>query len=234
MSANAPIEVILWDIDGTLLMGKGLGRESFKRAMLRVFGTAASIDTHHFGGKTDWFTLRELLMPLGFSADDIAARMTDYAEAVSDEMSQIVPQFNIKVMPQAVETVTAIRNRTDVLQGIVTGNVYQNVAVKLGAAGFDPAWFPFGAYGHESYERNDLPPLALARAEAIAGRTIPPERVLIVGDTLRDVWAAQAMNAQVCAVLTGHATHHQLEAANPTYLIPDLTQFFDVVPLLEG
>lgn len=226
-----PFDVILWDIDGTLLRGRGLGRASFKQAMTDVFGTASTIDTHEFGGKTDWYTLLELLQPEGFSPDDIAARIDDYATAVSKAMAALIPQFPVETLPQAVETVQAIRARGDVLQGIVTGNVYPNVAVKLSAGGFDPDWFPFGAYGHESANRNDLPPKALQRAIELAGREIPPSRVLVVGDTLMDIEAARALGAKVCCVETGFTPTDDLKAAKPDYLIPDLTHFEQVFPI---
>ena len=53
--------LILFDIDGTLLHPGGVGRASTREAMLEVFGTAADIASHHFAGKTDWYTLPQLL-----------------------------------------------------------------------------------------------------------------------------------------------------------------------------
>ena len=222
-------EVILWDIDGTLLRGGGVGRVAVQVALEEVFGTCSGLETHHFGGKTDWFTLNELMTPHGFTLDEIAARLPAYAEASSKEMARVIPEFEVVRLPNALELVTALRERGDVLQGIVTGNVYQNVPVKLTAAGFDPAWFTFGAYGHESADRNDLPRLALERAVEQAGRDVSPERVLVVGDTVRDVEAARSVGARVAIVETGKAANESLRAAEPDWLIPDLTHFDTVM-----
>ncbi|MBC8098739.1 MAG: hydrolase, partial [Armatimonadetes bacterium] len=61
--------LILFDIDGTLLLTQGAGRESTREAMLEVFGTESTVATHTFGGKTDWQTLTELLTAHGVDAE---------------------------------------------------------------------------------------------------------------------------------------------------------------------
>ena len=144
-------------------------------------------------------------------------------------MARTITDFEVVRLPNALELVTALRQRGDVRQGIVTGNVYNSVSVKLKAAGFDPGWFTFGAYGHESANRNDLPPLAITRATNLVGRNIALERVLVVGDTVRDVEAARAAGAKVAIVETGYAERETLVAAEPDWLIPDLTHFAQVM-----
>ncbi len=218
-------DVILWDIDGTLLRGGGVGRAATRVALEAVYGTSAGLDTHNFGGKTDWYTLNELLERQGFTLDEIAVRLPAYAEAIAGEMARTIANYQVERLPHALEIVTALRARGTVLQGIVTGNVYHSVPVKLRAAGFDPNWFTFGAYGHESANRDDLPRLALERAAALAGRRHDPARVLVVGDTVRDVLAARSVGVRVALVETGKAERSALVAAKPDWLIPDLTHF---------
>ncbi|MEL6148627.1 MAG: hypothetical protein AAFV33_22220 [Chloroflexota bacterium] len=85
----ARFDAILWDIDGTLLNGKGIGREATRRSMEQVFGTSAGIDTHHFGGKTDYRTLALLLEPAGYARADIGERMPDFAQAMAANMQAL-------------------------------------------------------------------------------------------------------------------------------------------------
>jgi phosphoglycolate phosphatase-like HAD superfamily hydrolase len=101
--------------------------------------------------------------------------------------------------------------------------------VKLRAAGYDPAWFPVGAYGHEAMERNHLPPLALARAVEHYRQPIQPEQVMIIGDTPADVACARALGAKAVAVGTGFCERADLVACNPDYLIDDLSTFLDIL-----
>jgi phosphoglycolate phosphatase-like HAD superfamily hydrolase len=169
-----PIELILFDIDGTLLWPRGAGRASSQVAMTEVFGTCGRIDSHDFGGKTDWFTLTELLRDEGFSADDVAKAIPAYEAAMERHITRLIGGFAVEACPGAHDLVAELRRR-DIPLGLVTGNVSTTAPIKLRAAGFDPAWFPIGAYGSESVDRNHLPPLALKRAAAFQ-HPIAPEQ----------------------------------------------------------
>lgn len=224
------IQLILWDIDGTLLWPKGAGRASTRLALLDVFKTDGGIENHHFGGKTDWQTLLDLLPAEGFTHDDIQHHFPVFEAAIARHLSAIIGDYPVEACPAAHDVVATLRQRGHPLQGIVTGNVSSTAPIKLRAAGFDPSWFSIGAYGSESPNRNDLPFLALARAEQCLGRNIHPEQVAIVGDTLADIACARALGAVAVAVKTGYATNpDELAQAQPDYLLDDLTTFFGQV-----
>jgi phosphoglycolate phosphatase-like HAD superfamily hydrolase len=85
------------------------------------------------------------------------------------------------------------------------------------------------AYGSEAEDRNDLPFLAVERAEQMLGRSIQPEQVVIIGDTLADVACARALGGVAVAVKTGFASPEALAASQPDYLLDDLSAFFGAV-----
>ena len=226
-----PIELILFDIDGTLVMTRGAGRTATKLAMLDVFGTDAGIDTHHFGGKTDWRTLHELLADRAYSHDDLRGFIPQYEAAIGGHLERIIADYAVTPCPAAHDLVAELRRRETPLLGILTGNVSTTSPIKLRAAGFDPAWFPVAAYGSEAMERDDLPALAVERAEKLLGRAIAPEQVVIIGDTPWDVSCARALGGVAVAVLTGFTSREDLAATNPDYLLDDLSQFLGTVML---
>lgn len=223
--APGPARLILFDIDGTLLLTHGAGREATRRAMEEVFGISAGLDAHHFGGKTDWQTLAELLGPHGIDDQTIAAEMPAYNAAMGRHIRQIIGAYHARSLAGAHELVSALRARADVLLGLVTGNVGSAAAVKLRAAGFDPAWFPIGAYGHEARARDDLPPLALRRAVAHYGRPLAPADVIVIGDTPADIGCARAHGMVAVAVSTGFSSRETLLAAKPDHLLSSLADF---------
>jgi phosphoglycolate phosphatase len=226
------IQLILWDIDGTLLWPKGVGRASTRLAMLDVFKTDGGIENHYFGGKTDWQTLLDLLPGEGFSEDDIGHHLPIFEDAIARHLTAIIGDYPVQACPGAHDVVAALRQRGQPIQGIVTGNVSSTAPIKLRAAGFDPAWFAVGAFGSESPNRNDLPFLAVKRAERQLGQKIRPEQVVVIGDTAADVACARALGAVAVAVKTGYATNpDELANAQPDYLLDDLTTFLgDVLP----
>jgi len=230
MPTNKRIELILFDIDGTLLWPKGAGRASTREAMLELFGTIGRLETHDFGGKTDWHTLTQVLAEEGYSADDIGRFMPAYEQAMERHLTRLVRDFPIEACPGARDLVAELRRR-DILLGLVTGNVSTTAPIKLRAAGFDPSWFPVGAYGSESHDRDKLPALALQRAIRYRQRPIAPEQVIVVGDTVDDIRCARAVGAVAVAVLTGYCPPEDLVAAQPDNLLDNLTTFLDEVEL---
>jgi phosphoglycolate phosphatase len=219
------MKLILFDIDGTLLLVKGAGREAKARAMVEIFGTEAGARTHHFGGKTDWRILLELLEAHGHTAESLGEVMAVYQERIAFHLEDIIASYAVEVCPGAHELVAALRGREDIALGIVTGNVSTTAPLKLRAGGFDPAWFCVGAYGSESTSRNDLPRLAVERACALLERTFAPQDVLVIGDTVADIECARAIGAVAIGVQTGFEEVEALIASKPDYLLPDLTHF---------
>lgn len=221
--------IVLFDIDGTLLKSDGVGRKATAAAMLEVFGTASSIDLHHFSGKTDYFTLTELLAEHGFDHDAVAARLGNFAAAMGRYTQHFAQEANIHPLPGALEAVHRLRADERSLVGLVTGNTPPSAAAKLRAAGFDPDWFAVGAFGTESVDRNDLPAYALQRAQQYCGHPFMPEQAYVIGDTVMDIACARAVGAVAIAVRNGFGDVEQLEQAEPDYLLDDLTQLFEVL-----
>jgi phosphoglycolate phosphatase-like HAD superfamily hydrolase len=222
-------QLILFDIDGTLLWTRGSGREATKAAMLEVFGTCGGLQDHVFGGKTDWLTLVELLSAEGYTHDIIAEQIPVFTLAMEQHLTRIIGSHTTEACPGAREVVEALRLRDDLLLGIVTGNVATTAPVKLRAAGFDPAWFVVGAYGSEAMNRDELPFLAMERASKHLGEPLTPEQVIVVGDTPADVSCARALGAVAVAVMTGFSKREELEAAAPDYLLDDLTGLLNIL-----
>lgn len=227
------MKLILLDIDGTLVLVKGAGREAKARTMEEFFGTDAGVRTHPFGGKTDWQILSEVLEGTHFdnTPEALSRLMAGYQARMAHHLEAIIGDYPVEACPGAHDLVTVLRGRSDIVLGLVTGNVAGTAPVKLRAAGFDPAWFVVGAYGSEALSRNDLPRLAMQRAERVTGQAFAPQEVIVVGDTVADIECARAVGAVAVAVLTGFETPEAIRAAGPDYLLPDLTHFLATVPL---
>lgn len=225
------MKLVLFDIDGTLLLMKGAGREAQARTMEHFFGSDMGVRRHPYGGKTDWRILSELLTAQGHTPAQVQNLLAPFQDAMAVELERILGDYPVMPCPHAHEVVAALRQRADVLLGLVTGNFGRTAQVKLRACGFDPAWFPVGAFGHESPDRNDLARLALERAAQHLGQTLAAPDVFVIGDTLADVACARAVGAVAVAVQTGFEHADLLHAAAPDYLLPDLTTFFAAVPV---
>lgn len=218
------MQLVLFDIDGTLLRSNGVGRLATRAAMLEIFGTVSSLDTHSFGGKTDWFTLIKLLSEHGHTKDTIGQKMSEYMASLERHMTYYIRDSPTWALPHALEIIEYLRKQDDIEIGIITGNTSASAKVKLRGAGFDPEWFGPSAYGDEAVDRNDLARLAVKRAGTL-------ENVIVVGDTVLDVQCARAVDAVAVAVKTGYEDPEKLKNSQPDYLLEDLSGFLRIIPL---
>ena len=222
-------QVILFDIDGTLLISRGIGREAKRRAMLECFGVTGDLDSHVFGGKTDWGILSDLLAPHGFSVADIGRDIARYEAVMARHMDEISGAYTAEPLAHAMELVRALRQRDDTLIGLVTGNTSKTAVIKLEMAGFDPNWFTIGAFGNESAYRADLTRLARQRANDYLGRRLNGSEIIVIGDTPADIQAARAIDAVAVAVCTGYSERDNLISSDPDFLLADLSAFLELV-----
>lgn len=217
---NGRDTLILFDIDNTLIYGRGVGRAANELALVELFGTSGALATHQFHGKTDWATLIELMMPLGMVRADIDAMIPVYNMVLGKHFASIIHHYPVEPCPGGLELVTMLSRRDDALLGIVTGNVETVAPLKLKAAGYDPALFPVGAYGNEAHDRSLLPPIALQRA--IDYHDGGFRRVVIIGDTPDDIACARSIESRCIAVATGSFSRAELEACEPDLVLDNL------------
>lgn len=224
--------LVLFDIDGTLLLTMGAGRRAITAAMAEVVGTSESaFDGVRFDGKTDPQIVSELLHAAGDPDPRDAARISAvcdrYAELLETELRR--PTARVQVMPGVTALLDRLEEDSRVVLGLLTGNLARGAALKLRAGGIDPERFVVGAYGSDSAHRPALPPIAASRAERVLGRVPHGHEVVIIGDTPADVACGASLGARALAVATGGYTVEQLTAYGPYAAFSDLTDTEAVV-----
>ena len=86
-------------------------------------------------------------------------------------------------------------------------------------------FFVFGGYGSDSPDRAELTEQAIGRAARLHGH-LTPDQVFVVGDTPRDIEAAQAAGAVSVGVATGHYSTKELAAAHGDHVLGSLEDPF--------
>ncbi len=226
------MKLILFDLDGTLLTGGGIGRQSTRKALEAVFGSSGILDEIYPGGRTQEAIFLDTLLEAGFTEWDYAARRDQLYQVFLEEFKRAAGESNgrINPLPGAINLIQILTGLEEVHLGVVTGNHRQNAEIKLQSAGFEPGWFAVGAYGEESADRSKLIPLAQKRAEEQIGVSFPGAQLVVVGDTTRDIASARKAGAVSIAVTTGSDDRALLISASPDYLLDSLE---DPQPILE-
>jgi phosphoglycolate phosphatase len=222
LSVPAP-KLVLFDIDGTLVLTGGAGLRAMNRAAQAVVGTADLLDGIQVAGRTDWIILQDAVAKIGRALDDeLFASLRDaYLSHLREEIAE--PGEGARgVMPGIPDLLDALGSRHDVLLGLLTGNFVEGARIKL--EHFD-LWrhFRCGAFGDDAADRNALVPVAVDRARACGFDTISYEDVVVIGDTPHDVACARAVGALPVAVATGNYSVEQLRETGADVVFEDLS-----------
>jgi len=218
-------KLVLFDIDGTLLLSAGAGRRAILAALSEYLPDVASVQAIRFDGKTDPQIVLELLLAAGAPGPHDEAKIARVLERYVSHLEQdlAVRGHHSRLMPGIPELLDALEADAGVVLGLLTGNVLPGARLKLRAAGLDPARFVVGAFGSDHAERGKLPPIAARRAEPHFGRVPAGDEVVIIGDTPADVSCATCIGARSVAVATGGYGVAELEASGAHRVFADFS-----------
>jgi len=225
--------LILFDIDGTLVLTGRAGMRAMNRACSDIVrGEALSGMT--FAGRTDWSILDDIVRQHGRTLDDALLRdlRQRYVEHLVEEIDR--PGEGVKdVMPGIRELLAALDQRDDAALALLTGNFVEGAQIKLEY--FDLwKYFPCGAFGGDAADRNALVPIAIERARACGIADVTPGDVFVVGDTPSDVECALVAGATPVAVATGGFTVEDLRKSGAQIVFEDLSDTKAFLDLLGG
>lgn len=218
------MKLVLFDIDGTLLLSDGAGRRAIHRALREVFGATGPTD-YFFDGKTDPQIVRELMRLAGHGDAHIDAQMETllarYLECLHEELR--APGRRPYTLPGVPQLLDVLEGKPNVILGLLTGNLEEGANAKLRAVGLDPGRFRIGAYGSDHEQRPELPGIALARTKSQLGIDVTGGAVVVIGDTPADLTCGKSLGAGAIGVATGRHSVEELSRHDPLAVFPDLS-----------
>lgn len=219
------MKLVLFDIDGTIMLSAGAGGRAVRRALVEVFG-APGPEQHRFDGKTDPQIVRELMSLAGHGAEQIDARMPAlferYLAYLNDELQVSAAAGGIRIMPGIFDLLDALEARADVVLGLLTGNLAEGARAKLSAGGINPDRFRVGAYGSDHEVRGELPAVAQRRANEQLGLSFSGRDIVVIGDTPADLQCGVAIGCRAIGVATGSYSLEDLREHRPAAVFEDL------------
>lgn len=226
------MRLLLFDIDGTLIRSNKIGRQVMQMALEEIIGSAGQIESYPFAGKTDRGIIYDLLTEIGLSEKQIYQFLPDVYAQMAKLGNTLFYQDGLIPCAGILELISQLRQRTDTMLGLQTGNIQPTAQIKLDAAGLDPTSFLIGAYGSDSAKREELIPFALDRATEVSGRKPHLADVIVIGDTPSDIECAKANGVRSIAVATGSYSSADLVQYDPDFLLDDLSDTSTVIALM--
>lgn len=236
-------KLVLFDIDGTLVLTGGAGIRAMNRACEELVGHPHALDGIPVAGRTDRIILSDVVTRAGHSLDDgLLEQLRDrYIDNLRVEIEKpgklqsfesLGARGGVKaVMPGIRELLDILEQREDVFLGLLTGNFEAGARIKL--EHFDLwRYFPCGAFGDDAADRNELVPFAIERARRCGLVNIAAANILVVGDTPHDVACARAVGAVPIGVATGGFTSAQLRESGADIVFENLGAYGEFLKLL--
>ncbi len=226
------MQVILFDIDYTLLVSAPSPQRAFDTAFFEYFKIESAWSNSSPYGNTyprivqeiAQKTLKRPLSPTEF--ENLYFR---YDQLLVQELES---NDSFKVLPGVKGLCEMLKNRNDVMLGLQTGNLTESAYHKLERGGLE-RYFSFGGFGTDGDTKNSIVAAAFTKANEFTQECIQPERDLwIVGDAPQDIHAGLAIGARTIGVATGTHTVVELMAAGATYAFSDLNETETILKLI--
>jgi phosphoglycolate phosphatase len=221
--------LVLWDIDGTLISTGPAAAVIYPQAFQALTGRPVR-HTVDIQGRTEFDTVSEL-----FALHDLPEPPE---KLISDALTQALRSQIVhlraegRVLAGVVETLTLLAQTSGMRQTLLTGNLRVNAELKMHAFGLaELVDFDIGGYGCDHRIRSRLVSVARQRATE---RGFTGRRVVLIGDTVRDVQAGLDNGILVIAVATGETSAAELQRAGADIVLSDLTDPAAVLAAVQG
>ena len=221
-------KIILFDIDGTLLVAMGTGRRAFDKAFseLHDIKSAWKIESAH--GRTDVDLIEEMVeksLHKSLSKLEFNDLKQKYIKYFEEEISK---ENSISIMPGAPDLCAELSKNKNHLLGIETGNFSETAELKLQRANLDK-YFSYGGYACDSKNRSIIISTAISRAKKSFNLNKNEYSLFVIGDSVQDVIAGKENNATVIAVATGRSSYEDLNKHGADFVFNSLENTKEVL-----
>ena len=205
------LEILLFDLDGTLVDSADLIVESWRHTMRDHFG---EVPPDEVWLRTFGMPLRAQFRDFADTDQEVQAMVDTYVKHNHREHDALIRSF-VGVR----ETLIALR-RQGTRIGIVTSKAARGTAMGLAACDLDASWFDVMVTSDEPIpHKPDPAPVQLA----LDRLGVEAEDAAFVGDSVWDLRAGRAAGVQSVAALWGPFDRQLLAAEDPDHMLDDIS-----------
>lgn len=231
------MHICFFDIDGTLILTGGAGQAAFAETLAHDFGIPEITTQVLFAGRSDRAIAMDLFRAHG--VEPTSENWQRFYHGYLRRLESSLPTRDGNVLPGVIRLLEMLAARGDISLGLITGNVREAARTKLTYYNLWH-WFPFGGFGDEHIDRNDIAADAVAAGRAhLADQSVyvgqgTPWGMVVVGDTLNDICCGRSIGARCVAVPTGHTSADALRGGEPDVLVETLEDVSPILALFDG
>jgi phosphoglycolate phosphatase len=227
-------KLLLFDIDGTLILTGGRGRQALTAAAEAEFQKPIRSKFKDFAGSTDRMIVLEMITNNNVQVSDADASIDRVLARYLELLKPLlVSADTVEVLPGVRELLEVVSRNGEFTLGLVTGNIERGARMKLNPVGLNP-FFAFGAFGDDAIDRKLLPGIAWQRAEEIYREKFLPGNIWIIGDTPRDIDCGKSNGLRTLAVATSAWGVDELQTHQPDAALLNLSDTEGVLDIFRN
>lgn len=222
------MNLLFFDIDGTLLLSQGAGGRSIVRVMKSIFEVQEEIARIEIHGQTDRGIASQLFA--AHAIDDNEQNWTKFIDGYLQILDDELASSEGSLLPGIPSLLLKLEQQEHVELALLTGNIEQGARKKVEYFGISE-YFSWGGFGDAHRDRADMARNAMQVAQEKMNLD-QVENVFVIGDTPNDIRCGKAIDAKTVAVATAGYTRDQLADHDPDYLLDDLANTEEVMSIL--
>ncbi|WP_372367530.1 HAD family hydrolase [Candidatus Uabimicrobium sp. HlEnr_7] len=218
--------LLLFDIDSTLILSKGIWGRCFFEAMQEVFPDVQKPQGLSFAGKTDLRVCGEILEYSNIPIKALEQNREQVLNIYSEKAHLAAKKYaqEVEILPGVIKLLQILQNKQDVVLTLLTGNIRFGAEAKLKCVDLHSFFdFEIGAWGDDHWDRNELPSIAISRAKNKLGISFSGKEIVVIGDTVHDINCGKSLGVRSIAVGTGNTEKSVLLEEFPDFYFDDLT-----------
>jgi phosphoglycolate phosphatase len=227
------LNIIFWDIDGTLIRTAKAGLYAFEQATAEMWGKTVDFEHIKTAGMTDYYIATQIIRAVA-GRDPAEAEIITLTRRYEQLLSFHLAKRQGHIMPCVESILEHLHERDKYMLLLLTGNSRTGAEIKLTHFGLR-GYFDFSrsAFCDQQCERNQIARHALATAQSISTGTERP-RIFVIGDTPHDIGCGKAIGAYTIGVATGTYALEELLACSPWWAVAALPSADEFTEKLES
>jgi|TARA_B100001079_G_scaffold90814_1_gene77937 phosphoglycolate phosphatase-like HAD superfamily hydrolase len=215
-------KLFLFDIDGTIISPGNVARKLLDKIVLDSFKQSPNLHYDDVAGSTDPIIVETALLRIG-EKEPLSQSINFVLNLYQNELKEV---FNSSKAPfvydDSIQLLNKIKNDGHFF-GLLSGNIKKAAKIKLSKFNL---WsqFPFGVFGEDAGNRDDLVWAAREKAWDVLQESFQFEDIILIGDTVADADAASVNGAKSIIVCRIPDKKTQLEKSNATIIVDDLSK----------
>lgn len=220
--------LLIWDIDGTLITCKGSGMRAMTSAFKSFYGVENGFENVNMAGRVDYSIIEEACFRHNVKFKEIDEFYSIYASHLEKDLEENKEIIVFNGVEQILNETSGSKEFVNI---IGTGNCEVGAWLKLKRLNLD-SYFETGGFGTNYPNRVNVIDKAIMMARKRYKMAFDDlNKIYIIGDTPADIACGKELKVKSVAIATGGYSVEYLEKYSPDFLLDSLKEtkeFFNI------